>query len=141
MEDPNVLKVLMADDESDILNIMAKKVRQAGYTVITASNGEEALAKIKKDNPDIILLDLNMPKMDGFMVLKHIRENPPSKKWQPVIIVSARTELDDMKQGFSLEADHYITKPCNVTDILKGIRLMINLIPQRKSREEGEKDQ
>lgn len=140
MENPDSLKILMADDEPDVLDIMAKKVAQAGYIVITAHDGEEALAKIKNEHPDVILLDLNMPKMDGFTVLKHIRENPPGPKWQPVIIVSARTELDDMKQGFSLEADHYIPKPCNVTDILKGIRLMVNLIPQRKSIEEGEKE-
>ena len=129
----------MADDEPYILEIMAKKVKQAGYEVITASDGEDALYSIKSENPDIILLDLNMPKMDGFTVLKKIRENPAGKKWQPVIIVSARTELDDMKQGFSLEADHYITKPCNIADILKAIKLMTNLIPQRKSPEEGEK--
>jgi DNA-binding response OmpR family regulator len=139
MKNDGTLKILMADDEPDILNIMAKKVAQAGYTVITAGDGEEALAKINSEHPDVILLDLNMPKMDGFTVLKYIRENPPSAKWQPVIIVSARTELDDMKKGFSLEADHYIPKPCNVTDILKGIRLMVNLIPQRKTKEESEK--
>ena len=80
-----------------------------------------------------------MPKMDGFAVLKNIREKPPTGKWQPVIIISARTDLDDMKKGFSLEADHYITKPCNIADILKAIKLMTNLIPQRKSPEEGEK--
>jgi DNA-binding response OmpR family regulator len=132
-------KILMADDEPYILEIMAKKIAQAGYKVVTAPDGEEALAKIKSEDPDIILLDLNMPKMDGFEVLKNLRENPPSKKWQPVIIISARTDLDDMKKGFSLEADHYLTKPCNVPDILKAIRLMINLIPQRKSKEEGDK--
>ena len=140
MKNAETLKVLMADDEPDVLEIMAKKVRQAGYTVVTASNGEEALAKIRSESPDVILLDLNMPKMDGFMVLKNLRENPTGSKWQPVIIVSARNELDDMKEGFSLEADHYITKPCNVTDILKAIRLMVNLIPQRKTAEESEKD-
>lgn len=137
----NGFKVLIADDEMDVLEIVAKKIRQAGYEVVTAKDGEEALVKIKSEDPDVILLDLNMPKMDGFTILKNIREHPPSKKWQPVIIISARTDLDDMKQGFSLEADHYIPKPCNITDILKGIRLMLNLIPQRKSPGEGEKEQ
>ena len=140
MQNPDHLKVLMADDEAEILTIMAKKVAQAGYEVVTAKDGEEALAKIKSENPDVILLDLTMPKVDGFTVLKHIRENPSSSKWQPVIIISARNELDDMKKGFSLEADHYIPKPCNITDILKGIRLMVDLIPHRKSKDEGEKE-
>ena len=140
MENSAALKILIADDERDILEIMAKKILEAGYQVTTAQDGEEALAKIKSEDPDVILLDLNMPKLDGFGVLKRIRESPPSPKWQPVIIISARTDLDDMKKGFSLEADHYIPKPCNITDVLKGIKLMINLIPQRKLSEEGEKD-
>jgi len=135
------LKILMADDEAYVLEIMAKKVREAGYDVVIAADGEEALAKIWSDDPDIIILDLTMPKKDGLTVLKELRASPPTGKWYPVIIVSARNELDDMKQGFSLEADHYITKPCNINDILKAIKLMVNLIPQRKSKEEGEKEQ
>ena len=138
MENTDSFKILIADDERDILEIMAKRIAQAGYTVITAHDGQEALDKVRSENPDIILLDLTMPKLDGFMVLKSLRENPPTSKWQPVIIVSARTELNDMKQGFSLEADHYLTKPCNIGDILKAIKLMINLITQRKSKEESE---
>ena len=132
------VKVLMADDEPEILNIMAKKVTQAGFSVITAEDGEEAWEKIQNELPDVIVLDLTMPKMDGFMVLKNLREKSPSSKWQPVIIVSARAELVDMQKGFSLEADHYISKPCSIDDILKGIRLMTNLIPQRKSPSEQE---
>jgi len=125
-------KILIADDESQVLDIMAKKIRGEGYDVVTARDGAEAWEKIKSDSPDIVLLDLSMPKMDGFEVLGNLRKNPPSKKWQPVIIVSAKNELEDMQKGLDLEADHYITKPCLMGDILKGIKLMINLIPQRK---------
>ena len=128
----------MADDEPEILNIMAKKVTLAGFIVITAGDGEEAWEKIQNESPDVILLDLTMPKMDGFTVLKNLREKPPANKWQPVIIVSARAELIDMQKGFSLEADHYISKPCSIDDILKGIRLMMSLIPQRKVTGEEE---
>jgi DNA-binding response OmpR family regulator len=127
-----ILKVLMADDEEDILRIMANKVKAAGYEVVTAPDGQEALNKIIKEDPDIILLDLNMPLKDGFQVLKEIRENPPSQKWMPVIIVSARRELQDLHKGYTLEADHYMTKPCKIEDILKAIQLMVRLIPQRK---------
>jgi len=127
------LKILMAEDEPDVLNIMAKKIEAAGYDVVPAKDGEEAWSKIQSELPDVILLDLNMPKMDGFEVLKKLREHPPSPKWQPVIIISARTELDDVKRGISLEAEHYLMKPCSVEDILKSIRLMAILIPQHKS--------
>ena len=134
------IKVLMADDEPDILDIMVKKVEVAGYEVVTAKDGQDAWNKIKSEDPDVILLDLTMPHLNGYQVLKKLREAPPSKKWQPVIIVSARNELGDIQKGFSLEADHYLTKPCNMDDILKGIRLMVNLIPQRKTGAELEQD-
>lgn len=126
------LKILIADDEPEILEIMAEKIAKKDYTVITAVDGEEAWQKIQSESPDIIVLDLNMPKKNGFEVLQELRKNPPEEKWQPVIIVSARTELEDVKRGLSLEAEHYIVKPCLIEDILKAIRLMTGLIPQHK---------
>jgi len=127
------LKVLMADDEIDVLQVMAKKVREAGYEVATARDGVEAWDKIQSENPDVIVLDLMMPQRDGYEILKELRENPPTTKWQPVIIVSAKNELEDMEKTFSMEADHYITKPCGVDDILKAIRQMVQLLPQHKT--------
>ncbi len=126
-------KILVADDEKDIREIMAKKIAQEGYLVVSAKDGQEAWEKIKSESPDVILLDLNMPKIDGLTVLRNLRESPPSAKWQPVIIISARNEMDDINKGLSLEADHYLTKPCHIGEILKAIQLMIALIPQRKS--------
>ena len=126
------IKVLMADDEPDVLEIMAKKVASKGYNVITASDGRQAWEKICFESPDVILLDLTMPGMDGFEVLQQLRQRPPGSKWQPVIIVSAKKELEDMKKGYSLEADHYIPKPCSVDDITRAIQRMVQLIPQRK---------
>ena len=130
------IKVLLADDEQDILEIMSKKIRIEGYEVVTARDGLAAWDLIVSESPDVILLDLTMPKMDGFSVLKKLREHPPSDKWQPVIIVSGLNELEDMQKGLAMEADHYITKPCRIDDILKAIRLMASLIPQRKSKSE-----
>ncbi len=126
-------KILVADDEEDTLFVMAKKIEQEGYEVFKAVDGLEAWNSIKENDPDVIVLDLNMPNMNGFEVLQKLREEPPTKKWQPVIIVSARTELEDMHKVFNLEADHYITKPCSISDILKSLKMMINLIPQHKS--------
>lgn len=126
------IKVLMAEDEGDVLDIMASKIETAGYDVIKANDGQEAWDKIQNDIPDVILLDINMPKMNGLEVLKHLRENPSSNRWQPVIIISARRELEDLSQGFSLEADHYLVKPCTINDVLKAIKLMVSLIPHHK---------
>lgn len=126
------LKILIADDEAETLEIMTKKITERGYVVVMASDGEEAWQKIQSESPDIIILDLNMPKRNGFEVLKELREHPPAKKWQPVIIVSARGELDDVKKGLSLEAEHYLVKPCSIEHIFSAIKLMTGLIPQHE---------
>lgn len=123
-------KLLVADDDADILEMLAKKLRKEGYDVVTACDGEEALLKVKENDPDIIILDLTMPKLNGFEVLKEVRTSY-NHKWRPVIIVSANTELESLKKCYSMEADHYLTKPCTIDALLKGVRTMISLIPLR----------
>lgn len=125
------LKILIADDDTDIVEYMRKAVAREGYSVITACDGEDALAKVSSDNPDLILLDLTMPKKNGFDVLKEVREKYRDK-WRPVIIVSANTELESVKKSYNLEADHYLTKPCAIENVIKGIRIMESLIPLRQ---------
>lgn len=134
------LKILMADDELEVLEIMAKKIEDRGHQVITAQDGIVAWEKIQNESPDVILLDLTMPKMDGFEVLKALREHPPCEKWQPVIIVSARGELEDLQKGIAMEAEHYLVKPCSIEDVLKAIELMAKLIPLHKTPSEIEDD-
>jgi len=130
------LKVLVADDEQDVVEVIGKKIAQEGFDIVLAYDGEDAWNKIQSEVPDIVLLDINMPKKNGFEVLKEIRKNPPQDKWIPVIIVSARRELNDMQKGFDLEADHYLTKPCSIKNVLKSISLMAQLIPQHKASNE-----
>ena len=127
-----MVKVLIADDENAILEITAKKVQEAGYDVVTARDGQEAWEKIQAEVPDVIVLDLCMPKKDGFEVLRDVRHSPSSAKWQPVIIVSAMGEIESVEKGFALEADHYLVKPCDADAVLQAIRLMAGLIPERK---------
>ena len=136
MTDNSAVKILIADDNDEVLGLMQDKVQAAGYTVVLAHDGQDAWEKIQAEDPDVILLDLMMPKLDGFAVLQYLRQQPSSKKFQPVIIVSGKNDLTDMQQGFALEADHYIAKPCSVEDVLKAIQLMINLIPQRRTAKE-----
>ena len=125
------LKILIADDEPDILSIEAKRLSAAGYAVVTASDGVEASQKIASQRPDIVVLDLNMPGKDGLSVLRELREKSPEGRWVPVIIVSARGELEVMRQGFDLQADHYIHKPCRPEDVVQAVKLMSSLIPLR----------
>ena len=130
---PHPIKILIADDQEVVLEIMAQKIASRGYEVITANDGQEAWSKIVSELPDIIILDLNMPKMDGWAVLSQLRLHPPTKRWQSVIIISGQNELENLKKGVNLQVDHYITKPCKIEDILKAIRLMLSLIPQHNT--------
>lgn len=128
------MKVLVADDETEILAVLARKVEAEGWDAVTARTGLEAWDKIKSENPDIIVMDLTMPDMDGLEILRGIKDNPPSDKNPPIIIVSARNAFDDMQKGYDLDADHYIPKPCQPSEIIQSIHQMIRLLPLRKSQ-------
>ena len=124
-------KLLVVDDDKDAVETLEKRLSQEGYKVAVAFDGEEALLKIKEVDPDIILLDLMLPKLNGFEVLKEVREKYKDR-WRPIIIISAETDLEAVKKSYNLEADHYLTKPCTIDNILRGIRVMISLIPLRE---------
>lgn len=123
-------KLLVVDDDKDIRETLKSRLNREGYDVVVAVDGEDALKMVKADNPDLIILDLLMPKLNGFEVLKEIREKFKDK-WRPVIIISAKTDLESLKTCYNLEADHYLTKPCNFGNLLRGIETMISLIPMR----------
>ena len=123
-------KLLLVDDDKEIIDALAPRLRREGYDVSVAFDGEEALTKVKEHNPDVILLDLMLPKVNGFEVLKDIRLKYKDK-WRPIIIISAKHELEALKKCYDLEADHYLTKPCSIEQILRGIETMISLIPAR----------
>ena len=127
-------KILIVDDTEFFREKIKRTLNDAkiGYKYYFAKDGKEAISQYITHRPNLTIMDINMPKMDGFEVLRMLREHPPEEKWQPVIIISARTELEDVKKGLSLEAEQYILKPCSVDDILKAIKIMVGLIPQHK---------
>lgn len=127
-------KLLVVDDEQDIADTLAKTLQREGYETVVAYDGEEALQKLKAQDPDIIILDLVMPRLNGFDVLKEVR-GKYKDRWRPVIIVSAQNDLESVKKGYGLEADHYLTKPCSLDNILRGVRIMISLMPARIKEE------
>ncbi len=93
-------KILIVDDEPDIVEILYKRLSKEGYEVVTAVDGQEALVRVQENDPDVVLLDLMLPKLNGFEVLKEIRQKFINK-WRPVIIISARTERDSIKQCYN----------------------------------------
>ena len=125
------LKILIADDDPEIISIEERCFRHLGYEVVTACDGAEAWDKVKSDDPDMLILDINMPHKDGLTVLKDLRTNPPDKKWRPVAIVSGRDELFFINKGYELEADCYLTKPCSLEELARVVRIMTGLIPLR----------
>ncbi|MFC1674632.1 response regulator transcription factor [Candidatus Omnitrophota bacterium] len=127
-------KLLLVDDDKEIIETLRPRLIKEGYDVVVAYDGEEALLKVKQDDPDLLLLDLMMPKLNGFEVLKEVRQKCKDK-WRPVIIISARGELETVEKCYDLEADHYLKKPCSIDTILRGIQTMVSLIPLRKKQE------
>jgi DNA-binding response OmpR family regulator len=119
-------KLLVVDDDRDILEIIQKRLVQEGYEVINALDGEEALLKVKEDKPDIILLDLVMPKLDGFEVLKEVKRmrEENNDKWRPIIVISAKNAFESVIKCYNLQADFYLNKPCRMEDILKAVKEM-----------------
>jgi DNA-binding response OmpR family regulator len=110
-------QVLVVDDEPRILNFLSSKLRASGYEVITASNGEEALEQTQAQEPDLMVLDVMMPKMDGFETLKQLR----SFSSVPVIILSAKGANADKVQGLELGADDYLGKPFSPDELIARI--------------------
>jgi two-component system alkaline phosphatase synthesis response regulator PhoP len=106
----NRLKILLVDDEPDILEFMDYNLRKENYEVIKASNGKEAISKAKKEQPDLIILDIMMPEMDGIETCRQLREIPDFKNTL-IAFLTARNEDYSQIAGFETGADDYITKP------------------------------
>ena len=102
--------VLVADDDDDILGLVAFRLERAGYTVLTASDGETALRLAVEELPDLALLDVMMPKLDGYEVTRRLRASEPTRTL-PVILLTARVQESDIRIGLDAGADDYVRKP------------------------------
>ncbi|WP_317855460.1 response regulator [Chakrabartyella piscis] len=122
-------KILIVDDERNIVEIIAFNLKKEGYEVLKASDGMEGVALAFSENPDLILLDIMMPRMDGYEACKKIRE----KKSTPIIMLTARAEEVDKVLGLELGADDYVTKPFGVRELLA--RVKANLRRQAPAQE------
>ena len=116
------MRLLICEDEEDILNALAKGLRKQNYYVDTAADGEEALELYFGSKYDLIVLDLNMPKLDGIEVLKAVREDNADCK---VIILSARDTLNDKVLGLDLGANDYLVKPFHFKELEARIRALL----------------
>ena len=113
-------KILIVDDEDDILHFLDLVLREKGYEVATATGGQEALTRAQLERPDLILLDIMMPQMDGWEVLKLLRVDEETAAI-PVAMLSARTEARDRVQGLQEGAVDYICKPFSLQELIGKI--------------------
>lgn len=111
-------KILIVDDEKSIVDILRLNLQNEGYTVYDAYDGEEAVLKARNIEPDLILLDVMLPKLDGFSVCRKIRETSSV----PILMITAREEEVDKVLGLELGADDYVTKPFSVRELLARIK-------------------
>jgi adenylate cyclase len=114
------LKVLVADDHADNRRLITDLLSMRDYLVETASDGEEALAAAQKQIPDLIILDVDMPRMDGFEVVKHLKANPMTANI-PILMLTARIQIQDRVEGLQLGAEDYLTKPFNARELLARV--------------------
>lgn len=125
------MKVLVVDDELHIVELVAYHLEREGFTVVTAADGMEALEKVEEERPDVVVLDVMLPGLDGFSVCQRIRR----RHTMPIILLTARTAEDDRVFGLDVGADDYVTKPFGARELVARVKAVL-----RRARRYGEPD-
>jgi DNA-binding response OmpR family regulator len=118
--DKSTLKVLLVDDDPNILLSLEFLMRKSGYTVLIARNGSEALELLNENAPDLTLLDIMMPDVDGYEICRYIKESELLKH-SKVVFLSAKTRESDIRKGYTLGADLYVTKPFSTKELVRKV--------------------
>lgn len=137
MEDNSAYKILIVDDVPTNIMLVQAILRKEGYTLITTDNGIKALELVKELKPNLILLDIMMPGMDGYEVLTELKANPETQDI-PVIIMSALSDMQSIVKGYQLGAIEYVTKPFQREELIKRISLRHELFNIKRIRQELE---
>ncbi|MBV6400400.1 MAG: Sensor histidine kinase RcsC [Anaerolineales bacterium] len=132
--------ILIADDQPDNLTLLARYLSNEGYKHIKAKDGVETLTLVRSDMPDLVLLDVNMPRKDGFAVLEEIRADPAIQHIPVIILTAAKLDLADIQSGLNMGADDYVTKPFDRRELLARIRTKLRVkqaedVIRRRNRE------
>ena len=117
-------KILVVDDEEVIRKFLRIHLVKLGYEVKEAADGEQALEQLGKDDFDLLICDIMMPKKDGWEVIKQCKSNPKMKN-VPIIVLTAKDQDSDMFKGYDLGANYYMTKPFTKAQLLYGLKLML----------------
>jgi len=122
-------KILIVDDEEVIRKFLRIHLAKLGYEVTEAADGEQAIEQLGKDDFDLLICDIMMPKKDGWEVIKEVKSNPKTKNL-PVTVLTAKNEDSDMFKGYDLGANYYMTKPFTKAQLLYGLKLMFDETPE-----------
>ncbi len=136
-EEDAMVKVLVVEDEETLINNLADKLKAEGFSVITARDGEVGLEKIRSENPDLIVLDIMLPGLDGLSICRMVRHDPTTAHI-PIIMLTARgTEVDKIV-GLESGADDYIVKPFGLGEFLARVRAVMRRVPGRMTLQQDE---
>lgn len=127
-------KILIVDDDIDSLKLIGLMLQRHGYEVVAASAGTQALSKAMADHPDLIILDIMMPDMDGYEVCRRLRSNPETRSI-PIIMFTAKTLVDDKVAGFEAGADDYLTKPTHPAELASRVKAILARSANQRRRD------
>ena len=125
--------LLVVDDEPEINKLVARIFEKRGYRVNTASDGAEALASVEKDRPDLIMLDLNLPRIDGWEVCRRLKSNPATRAIPIIMLTAAHANVDDAEIGLGLGADEYVAKPFVRAVLLHNVERLLGREPSEET--------
>lgn len=125
-------KILIIDDDLDTLRLVGLMLQRQGYQISAATNGQQGLEKAFEEDPDLILLDVMMPDMDGYEVTRRLRQNPSTLQ-TPILMFTAKTQLDDKVIGFEVGANDYLTKPTHPSELQARVKTLLARVNSKKS--------
>lgn len=126
MAEPVKLKILVVDDEEHIRSLLASGLAMNGHDVVTAADGLEGCEKAETEKPDVILLDVKMPRMDGWEACRRLRATPATRQ-VPILILTAFNQAEDCQKSIEAGANLFIAKPFHVREVLDAIQKLLNL--------------
>lgn len=133
-------KILIIDDDLDTLRLVGLMLQRQGYQISAATNGQQGLEKAFEEDPDLILLDVMMPDMDGYEVTRRLRQNPATLE-TPILMFTAKTQLDDKVIGFEVGANDYLTKPTHPSELQARVKALLARAGEKKPHASPAKDE